>query len=102
MVAARGTTGSDGMDDNATAFSALTASSAVKDRRIIDLELQLRRANNPTPPPTGGGSAFPWRGGGGGGGGSSRSGDRGGGRGGRVVKVVLIEVIGVELMDPKI
>jgi hypothetical protein len=66
MVAARSTTGGDGIDDNATAFSALTASSAVKDRRIIDLELQLRRANtNPTPPPTGGGSAFPWRGGGG-------------------------------------
>jgi uncharacterized membrane protein YgcG len=84
MVAARSTTG-DGIDDNATAFSALTASSAVKDRRIIDLELQLRCTNNPTPPPTGGGSAFPWRGGGGGGssrGGSSHGGGRGGGRGG--------------------
>jgi hypothetical protein len=85
MVAARSTTG--GIDDNATAFSALTASSAVKDRRIIDLELQLRHANtNTIPPPTGGtgggtggGSAFPWRGGGG----SSRGGGRGGGRGGR-------------------
>jgi hypothetical protein len=79
MVAARSTTG-DGIDDNATAFSALTASSAVKDRRIIDLEIQLRRANTNTtpPPPTGGGSAFPWRGGGG----SSRGGGRGGGRGG--------------------
>jgi hypothetical protein len=76
MVAARSTTGG-GIDDNATAFSALTASSAVKDRRIIDLELQLRRANTNTtpPPPTGGGSAFPWRGGGG----SSRGGGRGGG-----------------------
>jgi hypothetical protein len=41
MVAALSTTGGDGIDDNATAFSALTASSAVKDRRIIDLELQL-------------------------------------------------------------
>jgi hypothetical protein len=41
MVAARSTTGGDGIDDNATAFSALTASSAVKDRRIIGLELQL-------------------------------------------------------------
>jgi hypothetical protein len=60
MVAARGTTGSDGIDDNATVFSALTASSAVKDRRIIDLELQLWHANtNTVPPPTGGGSAFP-------------------------------------------
>jgi hypothetical protein len=79
MAAAQSTTGGDGIDDNATAFSALTASSAVEDRRIIDLELQLRRANtNPTPPPTGGGSAFPWRGGGGGGGGSSRGGGRGG------------------------
>jgi hypothetical protein len=85
MVAARGTTGSNGIDDNATAFSALTASSAVKDRRIIDLELQLRCANtNTIPPPSGGGSAFPWRGGGsssrggGGGGGSSRGGGRGG------------------------
>jgi hypothetical protein len=78
-ASARSTTGGDSMDDNATAFSALTASSAVKDRRIIDLELQLRCANtNPTPPPTGGGSAFPWRGGGG----NSRSGGRGGGRGG--------------------
>jgi hypothetical protein len=82
MVAARSTTGGDGIDDNVTAFSALTASSAVKDRRIIDLELQLRRTNTNTtpPPPTGGGSAFPWRGGGG----NSRSsgGGRGGGRGG--------------------
>jgi hypothetical protein len=78
MVATRSTT-SDGIDDSATTFSALTASSAVKDRRIIDLELQLRRANTNTtpPPPTGGGSAFPWRGGGG----SSRGGGRGG-RGG--------------------
>jgi hypothetical protein len=76
MVAARSTTGGDGIDDNATAFSALTASSAVKDRRIIDLEVQLRHANtNTIPPPTGGGSAFPWRGGG-----NSRNG--GGGRGG--------------------
>jgi hypothetical protein len=82
MVAARSTTGGDGIDNNATAFSALTASSAVKDRRIIDIELQLRRANTNTipPPPTGGGSAFPWRGGG-----SSRGGlggGLGGGRGG--------------------
>jgi hypothetical protein len=79
MAATRSTTGGDGIDDNATAFSALTASSAVKDRRRINLELQLRRANtNKTPPPTGG-SAFPWRGGGG----SSRGGGRGGSRGGR-------------------
>jgi hypothetical protein len=80
MVAARSTTGGDGIDDNVTAFSALTASSAVKDRRIIDLELQLRRANTSTiPPPSGGDSAFPWRGGGG----CSRGGGRGGaGRGG--------------------
>jgi hypothetical protein len=41
MAASRSTTGGDGIDDNATAFSALTASSAVKDRQIIDLELQL-------------------------------------------------------------
>jgi hypothetical protein len=76
MVAARSTT--DAIDDNATAFSALTASSAVKDRRIIDLELQLRRANTNTIPPlpSGGGSAFPWRGGGSGGRGGQ------GGRGG--------------------
>jgi hypothetical protein len=83
MVAARSTTGDD-IDDNATAFSALTASSAVKDRRIIDLELQLRRANtNATPPPpTSGGSAFPWRGRGGTGHGGSHGGGRGGsGRG---------------------
>jgi hypothetical protein len=60
MVAARGTTSSDGIDDNATAFSALTASSAVKDRRIINLELQLRRSNtNTISPPSGGGSVFP-------------------------------------------
>jgi hypothetical protein len=38
MAATRRTTG-DGIDDNATAFSALTASSAEEDRRIIDLEL---------------------------------------------------------------
>jgi hypothetical protein len=78
MVAARSTT--NGIDDNATAFSALTASSAVKDRQIIDIELQLRRANTNTtpPPPAGGGSAFPWRGGGGGGSGSSCGGARGG------------------------
>jgi hypothetical protein len=85
MVAARSTTGGDGIDDDATAFSALTASSAVKDRRIIDLELQLWCANtNPTPPPTDGGSAFPWRGGGGNShnGGVGRGVGRGGGRGG--------------------
>jgi hypothetical protein len=35
MVASRST---DGVDDNATAFSAMTASSAVKDKRIEDLE----------------------------------------------------------------
>ena len=57
----------DGVDDNATAFSALSVSSAVKDRKIKKLELQLWRANstsNTIPPPTGstsGGSAFPWR-----------------------------------------
>jgi hypothetical protein len=38
MVAARST---DGVDNNATAFSAMTASSAVKDKRIEDLELQV-------------------------------------------------------------
>jgi hypothetical protein len=70
MVASRST---DGMDDNATAFSAMTASSAVKDKRIEDLELQLRRANsssNTGPPPTGStseASSFPWRGSSGGG-----------------------------------
>jgi hypothetical protein len=79
------------MDDNATAFSAMTASSAVKDKRIEDLESQLRRANSTnTVPPTGGssgGSAFPWRGtsgggcGGGGGRGAGHNGGRGGGRG---------------------
>jgi hypothetical protein len=59
MVAARSTT--NGIDDNATAFSALTASSVVKDRRIINLKLQLQRANtNTIPPPNGGSSAFPW------------------------------------------
>jgi hypothetical protein len=84
MVASRS---ADGMDDNATAFSAMTASSAVKDRRIKDLEAQLRRANsnsNTGPPPTGGssgGSAFPWRGSGGGGRGSSGSGSGGRGTG---------------------
>jgi hypothetical protein len=80
MVASRS---ADGMDDNATAFSAMTASSAVKDRRVEDLELKLRRANsnfNTGPPPTGGssgGSAFPWRG---------RGGGRNGGRGGGCVR----------------
>jgi hypothetical protein len=95
MVASRST---DGVDDNATAFSAMTASSAVKDKGIEDLESQLRQANsnsNHVPPPTGsssGGSAFPWRGssgggsggrgsGGGAGRGSGRNGGRGGGRG---------------------
>jgi hypothetical protein len=86
MVASRSTY-SDSIDDAAAAFSALTACPAVKDRRIINLELQLRHANtNTIPPPTGstsGGSAFPWRGGGGSGSrGGSRSGGRGGGRGG--------------------
>jgi hypothetical protein len=86
MVAARST---DGVDDNTTAFSAMTVSSAVKDRRIEELEIQLRRANsnsnsnsnsNTAPPPTdntSGGSSFPWRGGGG----RGSSGGRGGGRG---------------------
>jgi hypothetical protein len=81
MVASPSTAG-DGIDDNSPAFSASTGSSAVKDRRIIDLDLQLRRANtSPTPPPTGGVSAFPWRGGGVRG--SSRGCRRGGGRCGR-------------------
>jgi hypothetical protein len=40
MVATRSTS-SDGIDDAATAFSAMTTSSAVKDRRIDNLELQL-------------------------------------------------------------
>jgi hypothetical protein len=60
MVTSRST---DGVDDNATAFSAMTVSSAVKDRRIEELELKFRRANsNTVPPPTGntnGGSSFP-------------------------------------------
>jgi hypothetical protein len=79
MVAARST---DGVDDNATAFSAMTVSSAIKDKRIEELELQLRRVNsnsNTVPPPTGstsGGSSFPWRGGGGG---RGSSGSRNGG-----------------------
>jgi hypothetical protein len=84
MVASRST---DGMDDNATAFSAMIASSAVKDKRIEDLKLQLRRANSNsnTVPPTGstsGGSTLPWRGGGGGRGSGGRGTGRNGGRGG--------------------
>jgi hypothetical protein len=87
MVASRST---DGADNNATEFTAMTASSAVKDKRIEDLESQLRRANSnfTTVPPTGsssGGSVFPWRGSGGGGrdsGGGGRGTSRNGGRGG--------------------
>jgi hypothetical protein len=86
IVASRST---DGVDNNATVFSAMTFSSAIKDKRIKELELQLRRANsNTVPPPTGntnGGSSFPWRGGGnssgGGHGGGSRDTGRNCGRG---------------------
>ena len=70
MIAARG----GGMDDNATAFSAMTANSAVQDRRIAELEALLRTsALTPTSATGTGGST---------GTGGGRGG-RGGGRGGR-------------------
>jgi hypothetical protein len=98
MVASRST---DGVDNNATAFSAMTASSAVKDKRIEDLESQLRRAtSNTVPPPTGstgGGSSFPWRGG------NSIGGRGGGGQGGTGRGVAVADeaeaTIEAELMD---
>ena len=70
MIAARG----GGMDDNATAFSAMTANSAVQDRRIAELEALLRTsAITPTSATGTGGNT---------GTGGGRGG-RGGGRGGR-------------------
>ena len=62
------------MDDNATAFSAMTANSAVQDRRIAELEALLRTsAITPTSATGTGGNT---------GTGGGRGG-RGGGRGGR-------------------
>ena len=74
MIAARG---SDGVDDSATAFSAMTANSAVQDRRIAELEALLRTSTiTASPTSTGGGT-------GGGRGGRGRGRGRGGaGRGG--------------------
>ena len=65
MVAAR----SDGMDDSATTFSALTASSVGKDKRIEELEALLQSSDitaaSTTTGTSGGRGAFPWRGSGG-------------------------------------
>ena len=62
MVAAR----SDGMDDSATTFSALTASSVGKDKRIEELEALLQSSDitaaSTTTGNSGRGGAFPWRG----------------------------------------
>jgi hypothetical protein len=65
------------LDDAATAFSAMTAHSALKDRRIEELEAQksqLRSSSNTTIPPFRGGN--PGRGGG-----AGRGAGRGRGRG---------------------
>ena len=82
MVAAR----SDGVDDNATAFSALTASSVGKDKRIKELEALLQSSDitaaSTTTGTSGGRGAFPWRGSGGAGrGGGGRGAGNNGGRG---------------------
>ena len=78
MIAARG---SDGVDNNVTAFLAMTANSAVQDRRIAELEALLRTSAITASPPSTGGGTGGGRGGRGRGRGRGGAGRGGGGRG---------------------
>ena len=67
------------MDDNATTFSAMTANSAVQDRRIAELEALLRTSALTTTSATGTGGGRGGRGGGRGGRGGRGGNNAGGG-----------------------